>query len=477
MGIFDGLRDWMLAPIVARMNIEDRTRLGEIGQARAYRLGEQPDSLTVAAGQADDNIVLNYVGLAVDRSVSLLFGNGVKFNLPGEGETEQGRYLAATMDANKQQILLHRVALMGCEAGTCYLWMVPSGVIGRDGKEYTRLVAVNPEYVTIETEPEDTEIVRRYVVQYPTKDAAGKPAVRKKVIQPTEGGSWETVDTLLSEGVEMVLGTDAWPYDFPPMLHWQNLPSVGSAYGRADITADVIRLQRRINGAASNINKIIRLYAFPMRFSRMMGMTDEVVIGPDRMLNFEDPAGGVFQLEPLGDLAAAMDFYDRLERSIFAVTRTIDPSSLEKRTGDLTNFGLRVMFQDALQKLGTKRELYGDALLELARRLLVIGSFADTDPGKIEWPEALPESEMEIIQGLGFDLSNKLASRQTAAQKRGYDWEEESKRIKKEAAGQANELALALIERERAARERFDRGDDAPETLAGRSGSEVENER
>jgi len=472
MGWLDGIRDWLLAPVLSRMNTEDRGRVQAIHQARQYRIGQQREMLKVAQGQTNDNVVMNFAGLAVDRGVSLLFGHGVQFNLPGDGQTPEAQYFRAVMDANKQQILLHRLGIYGAEAGTCYLWFLLNGVVGKDGLVYPRLVAIDPEYVTIETEAEDVEIVRRYLVQYPVSGPDGKLALRKKVVERDDGDGWVTRDFLVQDGGEVCTGYEAWPYDFPPILHWQNLPGVGSAYGQADVTADVIRLQDRINFTGSNIAKIIRIYANPQRFSRMGGQDTRIEVGPDRMPNFNDPNGGIFQLDALGDLAAALAFYDRLVHAIFAVTRTVDPSDTAAKLGDLTNFGLRVLYQDALQKLGTKRELYGDALLEMGRRLLVIGGFTNTDMGTLIWPDALPENQQDLIEGLKFDLDNRLVSRQTVAQRRGYDWDLESQRMDAERVRNENDLALALLEQERQGRLSFDRGVGADLFPGGSSGED-----
>lgn len=483
MGIFDNVRNWLLAPILSQMDSASRTRMETIYKARAYRVGKQPDTLKVRDQQTNDNLVINFVGLAVDRSVSLLFGKGVQFNLPGEGDTKESQYLEKVLDANKQQILLHRLALVGAEAGTCYLRYLPGMVIGKDGNYYPRLVVVDPEYVEIETDPEDIEVVWRYVIKYPVDGPDHKPALRKIKIErssmatpmrsdaeedqapaasaaaPVED-TWTITESIVQESGEIATHQEVWPHDFSPLQHWQNLPSVGSPYGQPDITPDVMRLQDRINFTGANISKIIRLYAHPQRFSRMAGANSKVDIGPDQMPNFNDPNGGIFQLEPLGDIAAAVGFYEKLERALFSVTRTMDPATLEDRMGQLTNFGLRVLYQDALQKLATKRELYGDALLEMARRLLVLGGFENTDPGAVVWPDPLPENQQDVIAGLEFDLANSLVSPETVSQKRGYDWEVESKRILRHKAEQANTLAQALIERERRARENFDRNLD-----------------
>jgi hypothetical protein len=57
-----------------------------------------------------------------------------------------------------------------------------------------------------------------------------------------------------------------------------------------------------------------------------------------------------------------------LKQGMMDITQTVDITSLQDKIGALTNFGLKVLYQDALAKLGVKRELYGDALLETVRR-------------------------------------------------------------------------------------------------------------
>lgn len=441
MGIFDNVRNWLLSPLLTALNVEQRTRLMTADKARAYRLGEQAETLRFdrQKGQANDNITLNFIGLAVDRSVSLLFGKGVEFNLPGEGETAEGKYIAAVMDANKQEILLHTLALLGGEAGTVYLRIVPpgkdetgkdvSGARGRDGVMYPRLMAMEPQYIEIETEPEDIDIVRRYLIQYPIEGPDGKPAIRKISVERGEGDTWQSVYSLIQDGSEVRTDVQPWPYDFPPILHWKNLPSTGTPYGQPDITPDVIRLQDRVNFLASNISKIIRLYAHPQRIGKNVSKQEILDLGPDKMLLISGDNADVNQLEQLGDLIASQQFYLGMRQSLFDVTRTVDISSVHDKLGSLTNFGLRVLYQDALQKLATKRELYGDGLLELVRRLLVIGGFAATDPGEIIWPDPLPANQVEEVAGLQFDLTNQLVSRQTVSTKRGYSWEDEQTRM------------------------------------------------
>jgi hypothetical protein len=112
--------------------------------------------------------------------------------------------------------------------------------------------------------------------------------------------------------------------------------------------------------------------------------------------------------------------------------------------GSLTNFGLRVLYQDALSKLEEKRGLYGEAIVEINHRLLELAGAPDTDGGEVVWPDIMPENENEVAMAVKTDLELGLVSKQTASGKRGYTWEDEEERIASEKATGDN-IGAALI--------------------------------
>ena len=86
-----GIRDWlfgnMLRDIVhAEMDTAQRERITVIEKNRRYRRGLHPNTMKERINKHNDNVTLNFVGLAVDRSVSLLFGKGVEFDMPDSEE-------------------------------------------------------------------------------------------------------------------------------------------------------------------------------------------------------------------------------------------------------------------------------------------------------------------------------------------------------------------------------------------------------
>ena len=126
----------------------------------------------------------------------------------------------------------------------------------------------------------------------------------------------------------------------------------------------------------------------------------------------------------------------------------MDIDSIGDKLGALTNFGLRVLYQDALNKIKTKQKLYGDALLELNRRLLILNNM-NPDPGAIIWPDPLPKNGAEVSTELKTDIETGLLSKQTAAGIKGYDWEQEMERMQEQEVNQGNvgNEILRLFER------------------------------
>lgn len=436
MGIFDSIANRIADGVLAGLQRDD--------WRHEYRVGNQKKMLRTKPGAPDYNMSVNFTGLIVDRSVSAMLGKGVRFDLPGDSnDTPEDVYLSAAWDANKQQVLLMRAALMAAEQGTGFIKIQNGGVVSLNGKEYPRLIAVDPRWVQIVTAPEDKELVMQYLITYAFTGPDGKERARQQRIE-IEDGVWYIRDyqDTVNGRMEMV-GEEVWPFDFCPMIHWQNLPSTDTAEGVSDIGDDMRVLQDRINRVASNMDKIIHLYAHPQRWGKMLGQNTTLQMGPDDMPSFSSADAAINQLEPLGDLAGAREFLRFLRQSFFDISRTVDIDSMQDKIGSLTNFGLRVLYNDALAKIATKRELMGDALAELCARLLVMGGF-DAQAVTVVWPDVLPSNAVEDTAEDKQLVEMSIKSRQTVAMERGLDWETEQERIRQEKTA-SSDIGTALL--------------------------------
>ena len=428
--LIDRLADWMLpADFVARRK--------ELVNYRNYRSGRQGRQLAVKHLQPDDNIVMNFTGLVVDRSVSMLFGKGITFDYPSDAVEE---YLNGVYGANRKEIFLHKVGTTGAESGTWFVKIVPNGKV-YSGVVYPRLVVLDPVLMTMETQPDDIENVIAYNITYMVKRGKDDVVFRERTYL-NDAGRWQ-IDSGIIKGEKFIVENSAmWEFDFPPIIHGQNLTNIESPYGDPDVTPDVIELQDRLNLTSSNISKILRLHAHPILIGKGFAGQGPIDIDPGKLLNTTETQD-IYAVEMQSDLASSQQYMLTMRQALFDVTRTVDISSMNDKLGALTNFGLRVLYQDSLSKNNTKQQLYGDALLELNRRLLYLGGMA-VEEGHIEWPDPLPSNEVEETQSLKFELENDLVSHETASDKRGYDYENESAKIDGEKA-RGDNIGAAIL--------------------------------
>jgi len=424
MTIFDRLREWFWQPMLGMAYVQHRQ---DVKKRREYRKGVQRAPLK----SDDDCVIVNFCGLIVDRSVSMLFGKPIQFDLPGESDTPEQIYIDNVWGANRKEHLLKSLALYGGESGTCYVKILPDGATTQDGNLVPRLVALDPASMIIDTKSDDHSDVIRYTIAYAIVDEkTEKERMIKQVIERQESGFWLVSDYHSDGGGRWIFdGDKLWEYTFAPVRHWQNITENGSAYGRPDVTDDIIDLQDKFNFVISNTAKIIKFHAHPKTWGRNFGRMTEAMWGPDDMILSDNENAMLQNLEMQSDLGSSLNYIKFLRQALFDVARTVDIDSLADKLGALTNFGLKVLYQDAISKLDDKRGSYGEALIEINHILLELAGMGETDGGEIIWTDYLPVNESEQVMALEGDRRMEIVSKQTAAHERGYNWEDEEERL------------------------------------------------
>jgi len=415
--IFERIRDWFLQPLFGNDSL---VRRAAIDLRRGYRKGIQKQPLK----SEEDNVIINFCGLIVDRAVSMLFGKEIKFDLPGETDSPEQIYIDRVWAANRKQKLLKSIGLYGSEAGTCYLKILPDGTSDSEGL-LPRLVAVDPAWVQMDTPPEDSDTVNKYTIAYNIEDV-----IKKQVIEKQDNETWLVSDYHADRASRWILDNEqVWDWDFAPIKHGQNLTENGSPYGKPDITGDIILLQDKLNFVVSNTAKIIKYHAHPKTWGRKFGNNKEVNWGVDEMVISDNENAMLQNLEMQSDLGSSLNFIQFLRQGLFDIARSVDIDSLADKLGALTNFALRVLYQDAISKLDDKRGSYGEMLVEINHALLELAGMANTDGGEIVWPEILPIDPVGQSAALQTDMDMGLVSKQTVSNLRGYAWEDEEARI------------------------------------------------
>jgi hypothetical protein len=189
--------------------------------------------------------------------------------------------------------------------------------------------------------------------------------------------------------------------------------------------AGALDLQDKHNFVVSNMLKVLRYHAHPKTWGRGFPAGtgfEKTSWGPDELIKLTSESAMISNLEMQSDLASSRNIAQDLRQAIFDLCRVVDIASVTDKVGALTNFGLRVLYSDALSKNATRRQLYGDALQELNRRLLILAGFTEVG-STVEWGSDLPQDEKEDAQLIRDDLLAGLVSHETAAERRGYQWE------------------------------------------------------
>jgi hypothetical protein len=412
-----------------------------LGGLESYYRGEQRRPLKISLLGKDYNTIVNLCRVIVDRSVGMLMGAGVEFDLPGEGESAQDEIIGKTWDANQKDSLLHDLAQFGTIYGTEFIKLIPGGRVSRYGDLVTRLIVPNPEQMVVEVAADDIENILRYVQRWSSGDTNWRE-ITEKVTDSAGLVAWQVYREKASDETRGKWERDGepviWPYEFAPIAHSKNLPAAGQVYGLSDIE-DIIGLQDKYNEAQSNTNKILALQAWAQKYligDRWPRTRDDkgneyIDIGMDKALEIANKDAKIGILQPISDLASSRGFSNDLRRDMMDISGTTDTETIKDRAGQLTNFAVKVLYKSELGKNNTKRMLYGDLLGEINYRLLRIAGYSgeEANPGVVVWGDPLPTNELEQSQVLTADKNMGIVSKQTVAQRRGYEWEDEQERI------------------------------------------------
>jgi hypothetical protein len=410
--------------------------------AERWRLyhGDHPAPLKLRPDQPNDNVTVNYIRVIVDKGVSFLFGQDIRFELTELADTPAEEWLRRCWQTNNHMLTLQKLALNGAICGHAFAKIVPS-------QPYPRIVVLDPAHLGVAYDPDDIDQVVRYTISYPAVDPATKrPFLTRQRIE-RDGETWRITDLRSSDSgaTWSVVADTAWPWPWPPVVDCQNLPCPNEYWGIADVESDVIALNAAINFVLSNINRIIRNHAHPKTWGT--GFSPPASGWPvDEMLVFPNPDAKIANLEMTSDLQSSIALYERLREALHEVTRIPEVATGKlDRVGPLSGVALAILYQPLLEKTETKRRTYGRMLAELNRRLLAIGGFGDQNETTIHWPDLLPADPLAARQAALIDQQLGVST-DTLLQKLGYDPDLE--RAKRDVtAADAGEALLAAFDR------------------------------
>lgn len=418
---------WMAGSIESQLLADEAERQARYKAGWDAYKGDFPPPLEVKNGQPNDNVLASKCRVIVDASVSYLFGADIGFDLDKKAgdKTPQEEWLAACWAANRKMTTLLKLGTNGAVCGHTFariLHPYPQTA------PYPRLIILDPANVTVRWDMDDIDMVTRYRIQWNSVNAAtGKAEVRRQDITRQDNGQWLVEDFRSRPGSTAWerTGSELWRWSWPPIIDCQNIPVPNEYYGEADISPDVIALNKARNLALSFWARIIKYQAHQRLWGRGF-RDDQVSLGPDNIFIIESEAGQLSTIDPPSNLAGLSEYDRRIEEALHETSRTpaIATGKLEN-TGQLSGVALQILYGPLLQKVEAKRRTYGDMLVELNRRLLALAGYGENNIVTITWPEAMPQDVMAERQALQIDTALGVVSKATAAQKLGYNWEQE----------------------------------------------------
>jgi hypothetical protein len=429
--IDDSFRDEMIA------------RQKRFSQHWDYYGGVMPEPLKKEQDGYNDNVILAKVDQIADKIVSFLLGDGVRWDVGAEDDADtEDSVVEQLWQANRGKLLLHNIALAGALTGHSAVRLEP-----REG-DFPRIVHINAKHFTAFWDQSDVERVLWYRLQY-TLGTATTPTSGKRIdyvrgifdgqAADHERDGWTEVVWQWDGHKWNITGRQPWPWPWPPIVDWQNMPRPHEYYGADDVRR-AVALNDALNFVASNYNRILKHHGAPKTIG--LGFDAAAIVGSEvggfYTVNKPKTEADIFNLEMASDLASAREFLSIIAREMWQSARMVDPQTVKDTIGALTNFGLRVLYTDAISKTDTKRQLYGEAFETITQRALELAG--QSAPGEItvQWPDVLPEDTEQISKSLLAELGAGVIDKQTYREIRGYDHEQIVARLEDEQAGEQN---------------------------------------
>lgn len=427
---------------------ERTTRAKEIDKRWEWYHGRHPDTLKPVPNQLNDNLKLNLCGRAVDRLTEFI-GRPDLFVLDNENEGRGEQTVADMNQLYNDQLLylLPEVILETLVTGHAFvkLWMD-----AENPDAGPQCAMLDSRIVTAywRASAGNRRIPLWYRVQWLEQDEGGNDIIMRQDIVPRElaggGGEGWVIYEYSGRGATFTLLTEeAWDHPFSPIVEFRNRVLPWEYYGQSQLSDDVIELNRAVNFLATNTNRILRFHAHPRTVATGTSADKIQATAIDGMYTI--PTGATVQnLEMQSDLGSSMAMLQQIKGEFFATIRVTDISSQKDRIGQVTNFGVRMLYSDMLEQIEEKRDSWGISAGQLLLRLCEMAGVTLDHVPYPQWPDALPENRLEKIQAAQIEQQLGVVSRETLAVDLERNWAVERERIAAEGA-EANEAAANAL--------------------------------
>lgn len=434
--------------------ISERTaRLREIDRAWAYYYGDHDLPLKVT--RHDDNIIHNLNGQALDDMVSMMGIPRVEVAGGTQREPDAAGNLVTTRTPSQEFLdrwwamhdmaeFMTDMALAGFVAGHVFVrlyWQASQNV---EMPAMPRAALLDARSVVACWDEADVREVLWYRISW---KQAGRDRrqdiVRGDLLEDGPAQGWvilEYVYRTNPTGWELV-ARDDWEFPFAPIVEWKNAKRPHQYYGRSDVRT---RMNDGLNRVSSNTSKIIRHHAGPQTVVTGATLPDSIEAGPGNILELPNAEAKMYNLEMASDLGSSLEYMKMLRQAFFGEARVVDLATIGDKLGQITNFGVRMIFSRMVDLLTERRRLYGRGIEEISRRVLLMMGMA-ADDVTILWEKMLPQNVLEQLQALSIEAQIGTLSKQTIATELGRDFEQELERVQEEQVRGGEAVANTLV--------------------------------
>lgn len=439
---------------------EEAERLERYARAWAAYDGEAPRPLDVE-DDYDDNVRLDKAASIVDKGVSFLAGKGgVTFQLEapdaeGDEELDEAAQEAAEDDAaallavveaafdavwspERRVLDFQKLATNGGVCGHAWLRLYD------DGPGRIRVSILDPANCTAVWNEDDVDILERYLVEWTTVDQIresltyGLGVLRRKRFEPDEPRnptSWMIYDEEHDDETSEWTITDEtpWPHWYAPVLDCQNLPAPNTYYGRSDLEPAVLDLLEQLESVASDMRRMVRLlgHPIPVVIGETASNLQHIDVAVGALLAIPNKEAKLTQLQ-IAELTSSLELYRELKTEFMEATRIPKVALGEtENAGPVAAVALEVEYEPLIEKTETKRLTYGPLLTKAANCILDLLGFTGWTVS-LGWPKLLPTDTAAEALADESEQRMGIVSKQTLAEKRGYDWSVESQRLAEE---------------------------------------------
>ena len=385
----------------------DVERKEQMGKAWDAYVGKFADPLKTEKDEINKNVKPNKCAPIVKKGVSFLFNETLKIETAANQDFTDGVW----GDDDEKMTMLAKIGTNGGVFGQVFLKLIPA----QGDMDSPRIVNLDPRIVRIVSDPEDCDLHLAYVIEYPKTSDMEKRQIIARVDPDSDlsiTGDYDLEDTWTITNYtkkgsasywSQVGEVEDWPYPFAPIFTWQNLPCPNESWGEADLTDDIIHMNKVLNFTMSNISAILYWHAHPKTWGKGF-KASQMSVAVNETLVIEAPDGTLQNLEMHTDLSSSRNFAEDVMARMNEQSRIPGIAlGTNEPKGNISGIALKQYYQPILEKTTLKQRTYGKGIREVTRAALVVGSkiaataYEDYEV-KLHWQPILPTDDLAAAQ-------------------------------------------------------------------------------